>query len=185
MPEVLVSNDDITVLGPPEVVEILTDFGATGQRGSQVFVGLGNPNSISIGQTPELNDLYINTSPGSNYGYMYQYMIQPGGETWVEVLKISPTIYSSINETTYISGDVSISIPIANITSETGLSADNFCVRYSTVHTNPVATSMEIPALVGDEDTLVINLHSAEFNGTTWSALDETVTTHLFISIVV
>ena len=59
MPDVLLSNDDVTVLGPPSVVEVLVDIGPSGTRGSQVFVGVGDPNIISIGQTPLLNDLYI------------------------------------------------------------------------------------------------------------------------------
>ena len=43
MPDVLLNNDDITVLGPPETVELLVDIGPTGTRGSQVFVGVGDP----------------------------------------------------------------------------------------------------------------------------------------------
>ena len=43
--EVLVNTDDITVLGPPAQVNVQLDIGATGNRGSQIFVGTGNPNS--------------------------------------------------------------------------------------------------------------------------------------------
>ena len=78
MPDVLLSNDDVTVLGPPNTVEVLVDIGPTGTRGSKVFVGSGNPNNLTssgsiFGQAIILNDLYINISPGTNYGYMYQY----------------------------------------------------------------------------------------------------------------
>ena len=72
MPEVLLSNDDVTVLGPPEIVELQVDVGATCVRGSKVFFVAGNPNSIDIGSTPLLNDTYINISPGENYSYLYQ-----------------------------------------------------------------------------------------------------------------
>ena len=40
MPEVLLSNDDITVLGPPPIIEVLVDIGPKGTRGSQFFVGV-------------------------------------------------------------------------------------------------------------------------------------------------
>jgi hypothetical protein len=83
-------DDDIVVFGPPDVVEVLVDIGPTGTRGSQVFVGVGNPNTVEIGQTPLLNDLYINASPGADYGYMYQYVSEPGGNTWIQILEISP-----------------------------------------------------------------------------------------------
>lgn len=185
MPDVLLNNDDITVLGSPSVVELLVDIGPKGDAGSQVLVGLGNPNLISIGQTPKLNDLYINASPGANYGYLYQYVLQPGGETWVEVLKISPTIYTEVRTTVFSAGEATISIPIASITSVTGLTASNFAVRYSIAHTNPVSSSMQIPALTGDEDTLVINLKAVESSSGTWQNLSSQVTVHLFISIVV
>lgn len=185
MPDVLLNNDDITVLGSPSVVELLVDIGPKGDAGSQVLVGLGNPNLISIGQTPKLNDLYINASPGANYGYLYQYILQPGGETWVEVLKISPTIYTEVRTTVFSAGNATMSIPIANITSLTGLTAANFAVRYSIAHTNPISSSMQIPALTGDEDTLVINLKAVESSSGTWQNLSSQVTVHLFISIVV
>jgi hypothetical protein len=117
MPEVLLSNDDVTVLGPPSTIELLVDIGPQGIRGSQVFVGTGNPNSIEIGQEPELNDLYINTSPGVDYGYLYQYVSEPGGDTWIEILKMNPTIFSKNYSVTFSSGIAEVIIPIADITS--------------------------------------------------------------------
>ena len=143
MPDVLLNNDDITVLGPPETVELLVDIGPTGTRGSQVFVGVGDPNVIEIGQTPLLNDLYINTSPGANYGYLYQYVSQPGGNTWIEILELNPTIYSKNFLTTYSNGQASITIPISNIVTSTAtpLVAENFGVQFNIVNDNPVAAS--------------------------------------------
>jgi hypothetical protein len=183
MPEVLLSNDDVTVLGPPSQIELLLDIGPQGTRGSQVFIGTGNPNSIEIGQEPELNDLFINTSPGPDYGYLYQYVSEPGGDTWIEVLKMNPTIFSKNYSVTFTSGSGSMTIPISDITSaETAFVADNFSVQYSIAHTNPVASSMAIPAIAGDD--LVINLEAAEYASSAWSDLDEEVVVHLFITIV-
>jgi hypothetical protein len=185
MPDVLLDNDDITVLGPPETVELLIDIGPEGTRGSQVFVGVGNPNIIEIGQTPLLNDLYINTSPGADYGYLYQYVSQPGANTWIEILKLNPTIYSKNFLITYIDGEASITIPISDIVTSTAtpLTAENFSVQYSIVNDNPVAASISIPALVGDGEDLVINFKAVEYDGS-WADLDSQVTTHLFITIV-
>ena len=193
MPDVLLDNEDITVLGPPETVELLIDFGPEGTRGSQVFVGVGNPNIIEIGQTPFLNDLYINTSPGANYGYLYQYVSQPGGNTWIEVLELNPTIYSKNFLTTYVGGEASITIPISDIVTSTAtpLISENFSVQYSIVNDNPVAASMSIPALVGDGEDLVINFKAVEHRTDVdsgpygdWAVLEGQVTTHLFITIV-
>ena len=53
MPDVVLSNDDLTVLAGPPTIELLVDIGPTGTRGSKFFVGIGNPNSLSgLGQIP-------------------------------------------------------------------------------------------------------------------------------------
>jgi hypothetical protein len=191
MPDVLLSNDDVTVLGPPDIIEVLVDIGPTGTRGSQVFAGIGDPNIIEIGQTPILNDLYINASPGENYGYMYQYVSQPGGNTWIEILSVNPTIYSKNYLTTFTSGVAEIVIPVSDIITITGapLSAENFSIQYSISHDNPVASSMTIPALAGNN--LVINLKAVEHRldidsgpYQDWALLNAEVVTHIFISIL-
>jgi hypothetical protein len=195
MPDVLLSNDDVTVLGPPNTVEVLVDIGPTGTRGSKVFVGSGNPNNLTssgsiFGQAIILNDLYINISPGTNYGYMYQYVSEPGGNTWVEILALNPTIYNKLHTTTYVDGEASITIPISDIVTVTGspLTANNFVVQYSISHTHAVASTVTVPALVGDGSNLVLNFKAVEYHPesgpTEWIDLDEEVITHLLISVV-
>ena len=186
MPDVVLNNDDVTVLAPPSIIEVLVDIGPQGTRGSQFFVGVGNPNSVDIGQTPNLNDLYINTSPGGELGYLYQYRSEPGGNVWVEVLDIYPSVYSENAQVTFESGTSEVIIPVADIVTVTGtpLVSENFSVQYSIAHTNPVASAMQIPALVGAGDNLVINLEAVEYAGAAWSALDESVTIHFNITIV-
>ena len=183
---ILLANDDLTVLGPPATLDVLVDIGPQGIRGSQFFVGTGNPNNITIGQTPQINDLFLNTSPGGELGYIYQYQSQPGGNTWVRVLDIFPTMYSVNYEVPFTSGVGSATIPIDDIVEVTGtpLTAENFSVQYSIAHTNPTASSMAIPALVGSGDNLVINFEAIEYASSTWSALDEEVTVHILITIV-
>lgn len=191
MSEVFLSNEDLTVFGPPEVVELLVDIGPKGDRGSQTYVGSGDPNTLMSGTTifgkqVFLNDLYINTSPGADYGYMYQYVSQPGGNLWVQILKINPTIYSKKFLTTYNDGVAQIAIPISNIATVSGtpLTADNFSIQYSIAHTKPVASAMQIPSLTGSGSQLVINFSAKEFASGAWRDLDEGVTTHIFITVV-
>ena len=190
MPDVLLSNDDITVLGPPAIIELLVDIGPSGTRGSQVFVGVGDPNSIVIGQTPLLNDLYINTSPGGELGYMYQYVSEPGGDTWIKVLDLNPSIYSINYEAIFSAGTTSITIPIADIVEVTGspLTADNFNVQHSITHSNPIASSISIPALTGDGSNLVVDITAVEYSSESgpaeWLELDGYLTVHLVVSIV-
>lgn len=190
--EVLVNTDDITVLGPPPVVNVQLDIGATGIRGSKVFVGTGTPNSLTtdgtiFGQTLYLNDLYINNAPTEDYSYMYQYISSLGTNTWVPILKINPTLYSRNFLQTFTSGTTTISIPIADIIQVTGtpLTEENFSIKFSIGHSNPTAASITSVAITGtSSDTLSISLKAAELNSGTWSNLAETVTVHLLITVV-
>ena len=191
MVDVLLNTEDVVVLGPPDSVDVLVDIGPQGTRGSKIIVGSGEPNAqtssgVLLGTTLILNDIYIQTDPGADYGYMYQYVSQPGGNTWVEVLSISPAIYSVIQTLSFSSGSASTTIPISNIVTVTGspLTASNFNVQFQIEGANPIAASMEIPALAGAGTNLVINFDAVQYSSGTWSNLTGSKTVHLFISIV-
>ena len=191
MVDVLLNTEDVVVLGPPETIDVLVDIGPQGTRGTKFIVGSGEPNAqtssgVLLGQTLILNDMYIDVAPGVDYGYMYQYVSQPGGNTWTQVLKINPAIYSAIETVSFSSGNASITIPIANIVTVSGspLTKSNFNVQYQIEGANPIVSSIEIPALVGAGTNLVINIHASQYSGGSWSALTGSKTVHLFISIV-
>ena len=185
--EVLVNTDDITVLGPPAQVNVQLDIGATGNRGSQIFVGTGNPNEIEIGQDPILNDLYINNAPGDEYSYMYQYISGLGGLAWIPILKVNPTIYSANHLQTFSSGVSTLIIPIANIVQISGasLTEENFSVKFSIGHSNPVAASISAVVITGtNNENLSITVKAAELSSGTWQNLSTTVTVHLLITVI-
>lgn len=195
--DVLVNTDEITVLGSPPVVEVKLDIGATGQRGSKVFVGTGNPNLLtsSIGQSYSLfgqslyiNDLYINNSFGEEYSYMYQFISSLGTNTWVPVLKVNPTLYSNNFLTTFSNGNSTITIPIVNIveTSGTPLIEENFSIQHNISHSNPVASAISGISITGaSNDQLSINFTASELNSSTWQDLNNIVTMHILITIVI
>jgi hypothetical protein len=186
MPDVVLSNDDLTVLSGPSTVELLVDIGPAGTRGSKFFVGVGDPN-LDTSITPILNDMYINSAPGANYGYLYQYLSQPGGDSWVEVLKVNPTLYSKIHVTTFVSGTSatvgsgSIVIPVSDISTATGLTAENFNIQYSIPNSKPIASSISLVEISGTD--LVIHLEASEYDGT-WGPLDAEISVNIFISVV-
>jgi hypothetical protein len=191
MVDVLLNTEDVVVLGPPETIDVLVDIGPQGTRGTKFIVGSGEPNpqtssGVLLGQTLILNDMYINVAPGVNYGYLYQYVSQPGGNTWTQVLRMNPAIYSAVETIAFTSGAGSITIPISNIVTVSGspLTASNFSVQFQIEGANPIASSMEIPALAGAGTNLVINFDAVQYSGGSWSALTGSKTVHLFISIV-
>jgi len=188
MPEVLLSNDDVTVLGPPAIIDLQLDVGPQGTRGSKFFVGSGDPNTLTVdneigGQTLLLNDLYVNVSPGSEYGYLYQFLAAPGGNTWEEVLRLNPTVFAKNYEPTFSSGTATVTVPIADITdlSAGSLTADNFNVQYSVIHDNPTACVINSVTKAGSNLNIVFE--AVEYTGS-WSDLAEQVVMHLYITIV-
>lgn len=187
MTEVVVTTDNLTVFGPPSLIDLQVDIGPQGKRGSQIFVGTGNPNSVIIGQDPELNDLYINNAPGSEFSYLYQYVASLGSTTWIPILKINPTIYSRYHTATYNDGVGTIHIPLINILDSTNssLSSSNFSVQVTTKHTKPTAVSVTgITLTSGLSAELVIALSGIEYDEG-WSALDGPISTDVFVSIVI
>jgi hypothetical protein len=191
MVDVLLNTEDVVVLGSPETVDVLVDIGPQGTRGSKTIVGSGEPNALTLngvilGQSLILNDIYINVAPGSNYGYMHQYVSAPGGNTWVEVLKVSPAIYSSIRDVTFASGQGAITIPIADIAVVSGSALDSsrFNIQYKIAGNNPIASSFVVPELEGAGVNLVIQLKAIEYVSSSWAQLSGDKEVHMFISIV-
>jgi len=190
--EVLVNTEDITVLGPPPTINVQLDIGATGVRGSRIFIGAGNPNSLTVNgiifnQTLYLGDLYINNAISDEYSYMYQYISSLGTNTWIPVLKVNPTIYSKNFLQTFTNGTTTINIPLTSITQTSGtpLTAENFSVQISASATNPIASSITGISLTGvSEDTLSIQIKGAEFNSGSWSNYSGNATIHLLITVV-
>lgn len=184
-----VNTDDLAIIAPPEIIEVAVDIGPTGQRGSKVFVGSGDPNiqtssGTIFGQVIFLNDLYINTSPGTDYSYMYQYVSVPGSNQWETILKINPALHSRLDTTVdFSSGTATVTIPIASIVTVTGspLVASNFNVQYSLQHSN--VTSSSISNVQVSSSNLTITLKAMEYSGS-WQTLTATnVPVHLFISV--
>lgn len=93
MPEVVVANDDLVVLGGPAAIELSLDVGATGTRGSYIFNDIGKPtsNQISFSIPPIVGDLYININPSDDeYLYLYQYKLTNGVLAWTRILRLVP-----------------------------------------------------------------------------------------------
>lgn len=198
MVDVVLNTDDLTIFAPPENIEIQVDIGPQGIRGSKFFVGAGNPNSATItvdekiaGQQILLGDVYINVSPGGGYGYLYQYIAEPGGNVWVAILDINPIIYSINYSAIFEDGSAQIIIPINDIitVSTEPLTAENFNVKYDIEHTNPIASAMEVSATSSD---LVIDINAVEYDTSSWVELGDTgtytsgleLTTHVQITII-
>lgn len=167
--DVLIDAGDIAVLGPPNRIDVQLDVGPQGQRGSQIYVGSGLPSSSTIANYSSVlpGDLYINVAPGTNYSYLYQYVVRPAGTVWEAVLNINPAIYRSLYEVEFAAGTAEISIPILDITTSTAsFTIDNFAVTFDFEHNNPVSASISSKSIVSSN--LVLDFSAVEWNGSSW-----------------
>ena len=188
MPEVLVANDDLVVLGGPASVNVNVDLGANGKRGSQIFRSPGDPTDplTVIGQTPEVFDLCINTKTSdSEYLYLYQYQNQGSANSWVPLFKLIPNTYSQNYSKSFVNGEAQINIPVANITSES-VTATSFNIQLNIINDNPVSTSITIGSIqpIDGSDVLPISIKAVEYADDVWSNLSGTKIVHVFITVV-
>lgn len=188
MPEVLVANDDLVVLGGPASVNVNVDLGATGKRGSQIFISPGDPTDplTVIGQTPEVFDLCINTKTSdSEYLYLYQYQNQGPANVWIPLFKLIPNTYSQNYTKGFIDGETQINIPVANITSE-NVQATNFNIQLNVINDNPVSSSMTVGTIqtIDGSQVLPISIKAVEYADDAWINLAGTKIVHVFITVV-
>lgn len=171
MVDVLLATDSLSVLGGPSRVNVNVDFGPPGQRGSQIFVGNGNPNSVQIGQTPKPFDLYINllaSDPNGEYLYFYQYQNVDGQDSWVVLFNLTPQVTNQSYSQEFVLGVTQISVPVGNIipTSLVGEAAsENFNVQFNILNSNPVSHTMTIgdPQTINDIVVLPISIKAIEY----------------------
>jgi hypothetical protein len=190
MADVLLTTEDLTVLGGPSSLNLEIDFGPKGDRGSQIFVNNGKPTE-AFAPGSQLFDLYINIlSSDDEYQYVYQLQNVLGTNTWVKLFKLVSNIYSkNYSTTSFVNGVWSKNIPVSEIvpTDFVGnITAASFNVQYSVLNQNPLASSISIGEVVSVNGTLSlpISIRSAEFDGTDWTNLNTTKTVHLFITVV-
>jgi hypothetical protein len=171
--DVLLDAAQITVLGPPQTIDLQLDVGATGQRGSQIYAGAGLPSSSTIPNFSSIlpGDLYINISPGPNYSWLYQYLVRPAGNVWEPILRINPAIFNALYSVNFVDGEAEISIPITNITTLTAsYTIDNFAVEFSFQHDNPISAVISNKLVVSNN--LVLDFKAIEFVDGNWEDLN-------------
>lgn len=190
--DVVLSTDEITVLGPPNIIDLSVNIGPQGNRGSYVFIGSGDPNNAGVlpsSITPQVYDVFINSASNSKYSWMYQYVAQPGSTTptWEAALRLSPAIYASnISLSFNGSGIASKSILIADITPGSVISdANRYIVTLSPIGSDPVAWAINSKTVnVGGTPTLDLSIEAVKYSSSTWSALTGSVTWGIVVTMV-
>lgn len=192
MVDVVLSSDDLVVLGGPESVNVEVDFGPQGDRGSLIFVGNGKPDLIDIGQEPNIFDLYINLlTTDEEYLMIYQYVESLVSPQWQPLTKLIPNTYVK-NDSVNFDVENASYIPIADIVDPSyvgNTDASNFSVQatFATSTGYPIVSSIKtevIEATLTEPAKLKITFYAKEFDGTNWIDITGSRTVNLHISVV-
>ena len=169
--DVVLESQEVVVLGGPSNIEVQLDTGATGTRGSLAYAGAGLPSSSTIPNYSSIlpGDLYVNTAPGVNYSWLYQYLVKPGGNTWEPILQLNPALFHAVYEVSFVSGIATISIPVSSIAAgSTALTADNFAVVCTFENVNPISFSISSKSVSGSPSNLVLEISALEYSSASW-----------------
>ena len=120
MAEVLLSSENLSVLGGPAKIDLSLDSGAQGQRGTFILYGFPNPNSSEAQEEfisePQIFDLYVVIDPASDdYLQIFQYINQDGDLVWVRAIKLALILFSTTVPTIFADGLASVEINLSDL----------------------------------------------------------------------
>jgi hypothetical protein len=186
--DILLETEDITVLGPPQAIDVSTGIGSPGRRGARIIVGSGNPNTpgvVSSGEDVQTGDIFLNNSTGSNFSWLYQRISGLAAETWQPIIRLQPPLFvRHFNVDFDTTGSAILDIPIAEIISDITISnVDNFVVQVTPINfSNPVAVSIKEKIIeLGD---LKITLNAIEYNEPSWNSFEGIMKLGIIISVI-
>jgi hypothetical protein len=186
----IVQDDNLTVYGPPQSLELAVDIGPKGDKGNKIYTGPGDPNvnsGIFINDPAQISDLFVRNDLGGDYGVVYQYKSVPGGNEWQAVLKFQPITYSTILQVPFTSGSASFSIPLTSlyVNAPLNLTASDISVQLTPQHTSPVSITVSNKILTsGSSRSLQVSLLGKELSGSITN-LAATISISVNISIVI
>lgn len=198
MADILLSNDDLTVLGGPESISLDLDIGPQGDRGSIIIGVLGDPRDATVRsyivQDVQALDIAVDVNPNSTtFKSLFQLVATPSGLQWTPVVSLKTDFYSSIKTVTAANGK--LTIPPINVTDiylfqeNSTVDSSNFSVQYSISSPDsagPLATTLVVKELTDGPGFLALPLEikGVEYDGTNWVPLTGTKNVHLFITVV-
>jgi hypothetical protein len=188
--DVVLDTEDILVLGPVTNVELQSDIGPTGKRGSRFFVGSGDPNIAGVIPATEqvqIGDFFVNSSVSARYGWLYVYQAgQNNIVSWQEAIRLQPAIYSNNFQVDFSNGLSSVSIPISEITSDSSIiNAGKYVVQITPISADPLIVNLQqkrISAPLYNE--LSLDLRSIRLLLGSWVPADGLVTVGITVSVL-
>lgn len=187
-----IDSEVLTILGGPATVQLSVDVGPKGDRGNLFFYGQGKPTAVTLPETAKVYDMYVNLLQSDDeYKYVYQYIYAPGGARWTSVFKLEPDVFrKTYSDQAFDNGETWIYVPISSILGSSdgrGITAQNLHVQCTINGTTPVAVSVSTGEFFMTGDNVLampVNIHCAEFDGTSWTKSTGQKSVYLTISVI-
>jgi hypothetical protein len=161
MVNVILSSDNVTVLGGPTRLDVDLNVGAPGVRGSIIFTDSRNPNTLVPSRDfivpPLIFDLFINSNPSSSdYLQAYQYINKDGNNVWVPIFKLKVDTFTVNKVLDFANGKAEIFINLTELGLE-NVPFDSFYL--SSAYFNVVASfTLVNPSLLPEISPLISNI---------------------------
>ena len=196
MADILLSNENLTVFGGPEIISLDLDIGPQGDRGSIILASNGNPQDANVHadlmnmpEGIEALDIAIDINPYSDtYKTVFQRIATTSGTQWTEMLSLKTNYYSSVKDVTAVNGILTIPpINLTDIANEINLTSANFSIQYSVSSPigGPLATSLVVKEVVDSPiRALPLEIKGVEYIDNAWQPMAGLKRVHLFITVV-
>jgi hypothetical protein len=188
--DVVLDTEDLLVLGPVTNVELQSDIGPTGKRGSKFFVGAGDPNVAGVIPATEeiqIGDFFVNSSVSGKYGWLYIYQAgQNNIVSWQEAIRLQPAIYSNNFQVDFSNGLSSISIPLSEITSDTSIiNTNKYVVQITPISADPLIANIQQKRIDAPSyNQLSLDLRAIKLLLGSWVPVDGLVTVGITVSVL-
>lgn len=185
--DIILNNPEISILGPPDSVNLQLDIGPQGIRGSRLYSGVGEPATNPTITDININDLYIRTDP-SGAGYVYQYLPGvTGALQWTVILQMNQLVYNARESVVFSEGTGTLVIPIYYILGNfvQSLVLSDLVVVFSAEYDKPSAISLVSKLKINGDTDIELEFIGKEYNEalSSWVDIDTSVVMNLTISV--
>ena len=191
----IIDVPELTVHGPPDKIEIVSDIGARGERGSKIFSNIGDPDGYTVavggsysmnGESLKIGDLYQRVDNNS----FYQWVQLPTGPVWQSRSGFNNYFRVSM-PVTFVDCEASIEVPLTDLWTDTGVAdilSSNICVTLTVISTEKAFVTIVSKSLDASMPRkLLLDLFGYKIvtGSLVTSALNEEVEVNIAISLIV
>lgn len=185
---------DIVVYGPPATFDLVTDIGAQGDRGTNMYSGLVHPDTFTSitdgvasfsGETLRLRDMYYHV----NNDTFYQWLNGSSGLGWYLRGGLK-RLFTRNDVLTFTSGVATLTIPVTDLWGDVDLdtlTADDVVVNVGSATASPYFITVVAKTFSGnvpDELELTFNGFGINMGTAVPYLINGSVTTQILISVV-